>query len=320
VYGKLKSQAYLQTERRLWLWRALKQHEKITGKNTGGKMGTIFEEKKQKISDCLLALDLDGTLTNSKKQITPVVRWALKLFMAMGGRVVLASGRPTYGIMPLAEELELKQKGGYILAYNGGCLTDCKTGRILYQQVLDSDAVQTLACQAKEYQVNIMTYQDQYIITQHPQDQYCLEEKRINHMEIKKTDNFAKDVTFPVTKCLMTAESSYLETVEKRMQSYWKERLTICRSAPYFLEITARGIDKAQALNRLLNHLGMRQENLIACGDGFNDQSMIAFAGIGVAMANGQKEVKQAAEYIAPSNDEDGIADVVGRLIENSRS
>ena len=257
------------------MWRAVKQHNRIAAGITGGKMGIIFEEKKRKISDCLLALDIDGTLTNSNKQVTPPVRRALKQFLAMGGRIVLASGRPTYGIAPLAEELELKQKGGYILAYNGGCVTDCKTERILYQQALDLEVVRTLARQAEEYGVNIMTYQDQYIIARYPGEKYCLEENAINHMEVRQAKNFAKDITFPVIKCLMTGESTYLETVENRMKSYWKGRLSICRSAPYFLEITGRGIDKAQALGKLLSHLGMKQENLIACGDGFNDQSML---------------------------------------------
>lgn len=282
-------------------------------------MGTIFDEKKRKISECLLALDLDGTLTDSKKQITPVVRWALKLFMAMGGRIVLASGRPTYGILPLAEELELKQKGGYILAYNGGCVTDCKTGRILHQQTLDPKDVAVLAKQAKEQGVNLMTYKGPYLLAMDPQEKYCREESRINRMEVKPAENFAREITFPVTKCLMTGEGDYLEKVEKRMQSYWQGRLSICRSAPYFLEITAKGIDKAKALGQLLSHLGLERDNLIACGDGFNDQSMISFAGIGVAMANGQPQVKEAAQYIAPSNDEDGVADVVCRLMESSR-
>lgn len=239
--------------------------------------------------------------------------------MAMGGRIVLASGRPTYGILPLAEELELKQKGGYILAYNGGCVTDCKTGRILHQQTLDPKDVAVLAKQAKEQGVNIMTYKGSYLLAMDPQEQYCREESRINRMEIKSAENFAREITFPVTKCLMTGEGEYLEKVEKRMQSYWQSRLSICRSAPYFLEIMAKGIDKAKALEQLLSHLGLERDNLIACGDGFNDQSMISFAGIGVAMANGQPQVKEAAQYIAPSNDEDGVADVVCRLMESSR-
>ncbi len=282
-------------------------------------MGTIFEEEKRKISDCVLALDLDGTLTNSEKQVTPVVRWALKLFMAMGGRVILASGRPTYGVMPVAEELEFQRKGGYILSYNGGCVTDCKTGRILYQHTLDQEVVDTLAAQAKEYGVNIMTYEDKYIITEHPEEKYCQKESSINHMEIRQTDSFSDYVNFPVTKCLMTGEEEHLKAVEESMKAYWDGRLNICRSEPYFLEVTAKGIDKAQTLQWMLKRLGREQKDLIACGDGFNDLSMIDYAGIGVAMANAQPAIKEAAQYIAPSNDEDGIADVICHLIESSR-
>lgn len=283
------------------------------------KMDTIFAEKKRKISDCVLALDLDGTLTNSKKEITPVVRCALKLFGEMGGQIILASGRPTYGVMPVADELELQRRGGYILSYNGGCVTDCRTGHTLYQQALDPGVVHILASQAREYGVNIITYQDRYLITEQPEEKYCQVESAINHMEIRQIDSFSDYVTFPVIKCLMTAEEGHLKDVEERMKAYWEGQLNICRSEPYFLEITGDGIDKAQTLRWMLRQMGKEPKDLIACGDGYNDLSMIRYAGIGVAMANAQSVLKKAAQYIAPSNDEDGIADVVCQLVVGSR-
>ena len=177
----------------------------------------------------------------------------------------------------------------------------------------------TLATQAREYEVNIMTYKDKYIITEHPEEKYCQKESLINHMEIRQTENFSEYVNFPVTKCLMTGEEEHLKIVEESMKAYWNGRLNICRSEPYFLEVTAKGIDKAQTLQWMLKRLGREQKDLIACGDGFNDLSMIDYAGIGVAMANAQPALKKAAQYIAPSNDEDGIADVICHLIESSR-
>ena len=76
----------------------------------------------------VLALDLDGTLTNDQKVVTPATRAALDAAAAKGVTIVLASGRPTAGIMPLAKELGLDKKGGCILSYNGGSIIDCATG------------------------------------------------------------------------------------------------------------------------------------------------------------------------------------------------
>ena len=77
-----------------------------------------------------------------------------------------------------------------------------------------------------------------------------------------------------------------------------------------------KGIDKAQSLDKLLKSLGYTKEELICCGDGFNDLSMIQYAGLGVAMANAQDKVKEAADFITKSNDEDGVAYVIEKFIE----
>lgn len=81
----------------------------------------------------LLVLDLDGTLTNSKKEISPRNLRTLLRLQQSGVRLVLASGRPTYGIVPLAEQLQMKEHNGYILSYNGGEIINWNTGELLYK-------------------------------------------------------------------------------------------------------------------------------------------------------------------------------------------
>lgn len=92
----------------------------------------------------MIVLDLDGTLTNGKKEITPRTYEALMEAQKKGIVVVLASGRPTYGIMPLAKQLKLAEYGGYILAYNGGKIMDCKSGDTVFNQELCPDLVPML--------------------------------------------------------------------------------------------------------------------------------------------------------------------------------
>ena len=95
-----------------------------------------------------------------------------------------------------------------------------------------------------------------------------------------------------------------------------KDRMGVYRSEPYFLELVPKGIDKAQSLAVLLEKIGATKEEMIAVGDGFNDLSMIKFAGLGVAMANAQEVVRQSADYITLSNEEDGVAAVVEKFMK----
>ena len=99
------------------------------------------------------------------------------------------------------------------------------------------------------------------------------------------------------------------------MFDYLKDRMGVFRSEPYFLELVPKGIDKAQSLAVLLKRLDIVPEEVIACGDGFNDLPLIKYAGLGVAMANAQPVVREHADYVTRSNDEDGVAHVVEEFI-----
>lgn len=276
----------------------------------------IFEEKKIKVRDAFLALDLDGTLTDSKKRISERTKESIDKFMAAGGTVALASGRPTFGVMPVAKILELDKKGGYILSYNGGCFLDCKNNKQLFMKELTHEYLPILEKQAKEFGINLMTYNGDKAYALDIDEQYYMIEININHFIRVKADPLTPQITFPIIKCLMTADGDYLAKVEKEMKKYWEGKLNIVRSEPYFLEVTEVGIDKASTITNMVKKLGKSVDNLICCGDGFNDLSMIRAAGIGVAMANAQERVRAAADYITKSNDEDGIVDVVENLFK----
>jgi len=276
----------------------------------------IFEEKKIKVRDAVLALDLDGTLTDSKKRISERTKESIDKFIAAGGTVALASGRPTFGVMPVAKILELDKKGGYILSYNGGCFLDCKNNKQLFMRELTHEYLPILEKQAKEFGINLMTYNGDKAYALDIDEQYYMKEININHFIRVKADPLTPQITFPIIKCLMTADGDYLAKVEKEMKKYWEGKLNIVRSEPYFLEVTEVGIDKASTITNMVKKLGKSVDNLICCGDGFNDLSMIRAAGIGVAMANAQEKVRAAADYITKSNDEDGIVDVVENLFK----
>lgn len=89
----------------------------------------------------LLALDLDGTLTNTKKEITPYTRQTIIKAQQKGVKIILATGRPTYGVAPIAEHLCLREYGGYILSYNGGRIINWQTGKVMYENLLERSVI-----------------------------------------------------------------------------------------------------------------------------------------------------------------------------------
>ena len=265
-------------------------------------------EKAKQIPYRAIALDLDGTLTNHEKVVTPKTREALLQAASQGAVIILASGRPTYGIEPVAECLELQKRGGYILSYNGGNIVNAKTGEKLFSQFLPDEVIPELYAYAKEHGHALLGYAGNEIITEMPDDQYVKEESRINKMNIRKVDNLFEFLEPHPTKLLMTGDPTLMLKAEEELVEKLGDRMDIFRSAPFFLELVPKGIDKAKSLTRLLTKINLTPADLIAFGDGYNDLSMLKLAGMGVAMENAAPEVRAEADYVTLSNEEDGVA------------
>lgn len=265
----------------------------------------------------MIVLDLDGTLTNRDKVITDNTKRVLLEAQKRGKKVVLASGRPTYGVVPLAEQLHLDQYGGYILSFNGGIIMDCRTHEVVFQKKLPVSINAKIAELAKNEGVDLLTYEGPSIITNNPECPYAKLESKINSIRIKKVEDMASYVTFAVPKFLMMDDGDYLALVEARVKAALGKNFSVYRSEPFFLEILPKGIDKAQCLAQLLDQINIRQEEMIACGDGYNDLSMIQFAGLGVAMENAVLPVRNAADYVTYSNNDEGVAHVVEKFLLN---
>ena len=261
-----------------------------------------------------LVLDIDGTLTNREKQITPRTKEAVRNLQKRGVPIILASGRPTAGVTPMAEELDMKRYGGFILSFNGAKLVDCGTGKTVFERTLPAEKIPQILSFAEKNNVVALSYEnDNTVITEHPDDRYVQMEGKLNRIPVRKVKNLAAYLTFPAVKCLLVGDGAHMTRLEELAKEEIGSGLSIYRSEPYFLEMMPCGVDKASALKELISHMGVSREELVACGDGFNDLSMIRFAGLGVAMANAQEEVKQAADAVTASNEEDGVALAIER-------
>ena len=141
-------------------------------------------------------------------------------------------------------------------------------------------------------------------------------------MDVGKMDETKENEIKPDTADCQVQETAavsythlYLAMVEPRVKAAMGKNFSVYRSEPFFLEVLPRGIDKAQSLERLLSHIGLSREQMIACGDGYNDLTMIQYAGLGVAMENAVLPVRKAADFITYSNNDDGVAHVVEKFM-----
>lgn len=266
----------------------------------------------------IIALDLDGTLTNSKKEITPRTYDALMAAQQRGVKIILASGRPVYGMEHLAEQLRMEEYGGYVLAFNGGKLIDWRTKEVIMEQKLPNELVARIYHSAVDADLAVLTYRGKTIVTNKAFDRHVMHNAYINRLPLVELDDFLNEIEYPVNKCLIVGEPERLAVLEKKMLAEYGDTMGIFRSQPFFLECVPPGIDKAHTLEILCSKRGIKKEEIIACGDSWNDLSMIEYAGLGVAMGNAVDDLKAKADYVTASNEEDGIAEVIDRFITNT--
>ena len=230
-----------------------------------------------------------STITNSRKEITPPTLKALIEIQEAGKKVVLASGRPTYGVVPLARQLHLERYGSYILSFNGARITDCRTGQVIYNKTLPQDVIPDIYRIASNYPVDILAYEDGQLLSGFTPTKYSELESRINHLPIVQIDNFREKVsTFPNNKFLLTGEPDSIAAAKEEMSAHFHGYIDVYCSDPFFLEIVPKNVDKAASLLKLLTSIGLTADEMICCGDGYNDLTMIETAGLGVAMENAQ--------------------------------
>lgn len=264
----------------------------------------------------LLVLDVDGTLLNNAREISNRTLAALLKVQQMGVRIVLASGRPTYGLMPLAKTLELGNYGGFILSYNGCQIIKAQNGEILFERRINPEMLPYLEKKARKNNFAIFTYHDDIIITDTPENEYIISEAVLNNQKIIKEDEFSTAVDFPPCKCMLVSNDEEALIV---LEDHWRRQLNgtldVFRSEPYFLEVVPCGIDKANTLGALMEKLNIKREEVIAIGDGVCDVTMLQLAGMGIAMGHSQDSVKVCADYVTASNEEDGVAQAVEKMI-----
>ncbi len=264
----------------------------------------------------MIILDLDDTLLLNNGKISEGNKKALKMAQEKGVKVVLASGRPTFAIKHIADELELDKYEGYILSYNGSRIIDYKTKETLYEIDLTKSQVEELYNLALKHESFIHTYDEDEILTCHD-NPYTYIESEITGMKINMCEDFVAALPEKCVKVIMLQAPNHLKEVEEMLKPQIEGKMTMSITKPFFLEFMNKDVDKSKSILRLCEKLNIDLENTIAIGDSYNDISMVEVAGLGVAMENGVEEIKKIADYITDTNENDGVAKVIEKYILN---
>ena len=164
----------------------------------------------------LLVLDVDGTLLNNEKEISKRTLSALLKVQHMGVRIVLASGRPTSGLMPLAKALELGNFGGFIMSYNGSRVVKAGDGEVVFERRINPELIPYLEKKARKNGFSIFTYHDDYILTDNADDIHIRREAWLNHMKIMEEPEFSIAIDFAPCKCVLVSDDGEVETETRR--------------------------------------------------------------------------------------------------------
>lgn len=194
-------------------------------------------------------------------------------------------------------------------------ITNCRTGEVVFASQIPLAANERIIGLAEEHRVDILTYEETRIITNNDQCPYAVMESNINHLPLVQVESMKDYVRFEVAQIPHAGRRRLPGDRGTSGEAALGKNFSVYRSEPYFLEVMPKGIDKALSLARLLEVLGMTKDQMIACGDGYNDLTMVQFAGLGVAMENAVLPLRKAADYITLSNNEDGVAHVVEKYM-----
>lgn len=266
----------------------------------------------------ILFLDLDGTLLNDKKEVTPDNRAALDRARAAGCRIAISTGRALPGAMGLVKQLGLTGEGCYVSASNGGVLYDCGSDKVLARRFLTVEDAEKLLAYAREKHLHAQTYDGQGVVVEHPFNEPLVEEYcRINAMPWRQVDSLAEALDEPPVKVLLVGQEDRvaLEEAKSWMATNMPGRVESFYSSPIFLDIMPAGVNKGYGVRELCRHLDIPVELSVAAGDEANDIPMLEAAGVGAAMVNAAPEVKAAADYVTErDNNHSGVAEIVEKF------
>ncbi|APZ04999.1 sugar-phosphatase [Kosakonia cowanii] len=266
----------------------------------------------------LIAIDMDGTLLLPDHTISPAVKNAIAAARERGINVVLTTGRPYAGVHSYMKELHMEREGDYCITYNGALVQNASDGSTVAQTTLSYDDYRYLEQLSREVGSHFHALDRNTLYTANRDiSPYTVHESFVATIPLVFCEAEKMDPQTQFLKVMMIDEPTILDQAITRIPQEVKEKYTVLKSAPYFLEILHKSVTKGTGVKALADVLNIKPEEIMAIGDQENDIAMIEFAGVGVAMENAIPSVKEAADFVTKTNLEDGVAYAIEKFALN---
>jgi Cof subfamily protein (haloacid dehalogenase superfamily) len=262
-----------------------------------------------------IACDLDRTLIWEDGILRPRTRAAVAAVRASGAAFIIVTGRMFQSVRPYLAEAELDEP---VICYQGAVVAEPATGRFLRHAPIPLElAREAIAAVVDEgYHLNCYVDDELYVAEVTPEARAYAD---FQNLEIHAVGDLLTWLASPPTKLVSVGEPKALDGLEVRMKHRFDGRLYISKSLPYFLEFASPDVSKGSGLAFLAEHLGFSAAATVAFGDGENDVELLEWAGYAVAVANAHPRVLAVADWVCPSAEEEGVAQVLEGFL-HSRS
>ena len=266
----------------------------------------------------LVAIDMDGTLLNSKKELLEETKQYFKDFhkKETDTLLVLCTGRPESGIRPYLKDLGYLEENHYIISQNGANIYESRTGKRVMDAFLDSAAIQKWIELGKKHGISVMGAGVDYY--------YCFDQEPTEWMEfdVKLVSGKLKRIPTKESlntdfyKILLMGDEEQLNEFETFIPEEWRDEFYVVRSQKYLVEVLTKGVNKAFGLEKLAQKLNIQPSEISAVGDAANDIEMLEYAGLAIAMGNASEEVKSISDIVTDTNENNGVIKAIDNLIQ----
>ena len=266
----------------------------------------------------LIAIDMDGTLLNSKKELLEETKQYFKEFHTKGTEtlLVLCTGRPETGIRPYLKDLGYLEENHYIISQNGANIYESQTGNRIMDAFVDSVEIQKWIELGKKHRVSVMGAGVDYYYSfdEDPTEWMEFDVKIVNGSikRITKEESLSTDFY----KLLLLGDVEQLNEFETIIPKEWRDEFYVVRSQKYLVEVLRKGVNKAFGLEKLAAALNIEPSEIASIGDAANDIEMLEYSGLAIAMGNASEEVKAIADIVTDTNENNGVIKAIDRLIQ----
>lgn len=259
----------------------------------------------------LIALDLDGTVISTDLIVSARVKEAIRCAVDAGIIVTLATGRMFRAALPYALELGLQAP---LICYQGAMIKSPIDQQVLYHQPVPLHLARQVMQVVQEKGLHLNAYLDDHLYVSEV-NRWALAYANIARVPIHAVGDLAAFLKSDPTKMVVVSDPPVNDVVSRELKEQFRDVLFITKSYPIFCEVAHPECSKSQALARLCEMLGIHQKETVAIGDNANDADMVEWAGLGVAMGNATQEVLDVAQMVTGTVHEDGVAQVLERLV-----